>query len=280
MCNFDELILDAYNIRRTCLEMAYKCGCNTHLGGGLSIIDPLVVLYGRIMNCAEKGLPYSQKDKFVLSKGHGVLGYYATLAEYGIIEKAVLDSFMQDGSDLIAHPVMKPEFGIEASTGSLGQGISIAVGLALSAKRNGYLYRTYVICGNGEFNEGSVWEACMAAVNYKLDNLTVYIDNNHMQSDGFSESIMNVSDKYTAMLDSLGFRVEDVDGHDLKKLYDSFNKKPISEVPTAIVGNSIKGKGVSFMENDPRWHHNRLTEESFELAIHELEESFDRNQEK
>lgn len=261
----------AAHMRTLVLQMAYNCGGSAHLGGGLSLIDALAVLYGDVMNTSDRSLSYRYCDKFILSKGHGVLGYYAALAEFGIIKEAELDTFLKDGSDLIAHPVMKPEFGLEASTGSLGQGISMAVGLALSAKKKGYPYQTYVLCGNGESNEGSVWEACMSAVNFKLDNFTLFLDNNHMQSDGMSESVMNVSDKYTGMFKALGFQVIEIDGNDIKQVYDAFHEPHEAGCPKAVVGNTVKGKGVSFMENNADWHHNRLTKEQYEAALAERE---------
>lgn len=261
----------AANMRKLALHMAYSCGRSAHLGGGLSLIDVLAVLYGDVMNTSDRSLSYELQDKFVLSKGHGVLGYYAALAEFGIIKEADLDTFLMDGSDLIAHPVMKPEMGIEASTGSLGQGISMSVGLALSAKKKGYPYHTYVLCGNGESNEGSVWEACMSAVSFKLDNFTLFLDNNHMQSDGTSESVMNVSDKYAGMLAALGFQVIEIDGNDIEQLYDAFHEPHEAGCPKAVIGNTVKGKGISFMENNTDWHHNRLTKDQFEAALAEVE---------
>ncbi len=264
----------ARNMRISALRMAFQCGGSAHLGGGLSIIEAMAVLYGAVINSGNINVAdYQDKDKFILSKGHGVLGLYAALAEFGVIGQELLDTFMQDGSDLIAHPVMKSELGIEASSGSLGQGISMAVGLALAAKKKGYPYNTYVLCGNGEFNEGSVWEACMSAVNFGLDNYTLFLDNNHMQSDGNSERVMNVSDRYADMLRALGFQVIEVNGNDIEQVYDAFIEKRIEGKPKAIVGNTIKGKGISFMENNNDWHHNRLTKEQFEAALNELEES-------
>jgi transketolase len=257
-------------MRELALSMAFNCGITSHLGGGLSIIDVMAVLYGDVMNTAQSDLEYASRDKFILSKGHGVLGYYSALAEFGLISEDDLDDYMTDGSDLIAHPVMKPGIGIEASTGSLGQGISMAVGLAISAKRKGYRYQTYVICGNGECNEGSVWEACMSAVNYKLDNLTIFIDNNHMQSDGRSEEVMNISDKYADVLTSWGFRAIEIDGNDIEQIYDAYHEPLREGIPKAIIGNTIKGKGVSFMENNPDWHHNRLTKDQYDTAMLEV----------
>ncbi len=265
-----ELKEHSKNVRTTCLRMAYECGSNAHLGGGVSEVEALTVLYGDVMNTADRSLPYESQDKFILSKGHGVLGLYAALNEFGIISDDLLATFMKDGSNLIAHPVMKPEIGLESSSGSLGQGISMAVGLALSAKKNGYTYQTYVLCGNGECNEGSVWEACMSAINFNLDNFTLFIDNNHMQSDGFSTDIMNVSDKYGDMLRALGFQVFDTDGNDVEAVYKAFHEEQLPGVPKAIVGNTIKGKGISFMENNNAWHHNRLTKDQYEAAVAEL----------
>lgn len=259
----------ARHMRILSLRMANSCGGSAHLGGGLSLIEALAVLYGAVMN--DQRLPYAQKDKFILSKGHGVLGFYAAIAEFGVIDEKLLETFLQDGSDLIAHPVMKPELGLEASSGSLGQGISMAVGLALAAKKKEYSYQTYALCGNGEFNEGSVWEACMSAVNFKLDNFTLFLDNNHMQSDGSSESIMDVSAKYAGMLGALGFQVVEIDGNDIEQVYDAFMEPHQEGKPKAVIGNTVKGKGVSFMENNNGWHHNRLTKDQFDAALKEVE---------
>ena len=259
----------ARQLRIDALKMANKCGGNAHLGGALSIMEAMAVLYGAVMNDPE--LPYAQRDKFILSKGHAVLALYTALAAFGRMDKGLLDTFMQDGSDLIAHPVMKPDIGLEASSGSLGQGISMAVGLALAAKKKGYTYQTYVLCGNGEANEGSVWEACMSAVNFRLDNFTLFLDNNRMQSDGMSEDVMNIAGKYTGMLKALGFQVIEIDGNDVAQVYDAFLVPREEGKPKAIVGNTVKGKGVSFMENNNDWHHNRLTDTQLTAALSELE---------
>ena len=259
----------ARQMRIDALKMANKCGGNAHLGGALSIMEAMAVLYGAVMNDPE--LPYAQRDKFILSKGHAVLALYTALAAFGRMDKGLLDTFMQDGSDLIAHPVMKPDIGLEASSGSLGQGISMAVGLALAAKKKGYTYQTYVLCGNGEANEGSVWEACMSAVSFGLDNFTLFLDNNQMQSDGMSEDVMNIAGKYTGMLKALGFQVIEIDGNDVAQVYDAFLAPREEGKPKAIVGNTVKGKGVSFMENNNDWHHNRLTDTQLAAALAELE---------
>ena len=252
--------------------MAYSCGGSAHLGGGLSLIEALAVLYGDVMNASLKTLSYSEKDKFLLSKGHGVLGYYAALAEFGIIEENLLDTFMQDGSDFIAHPVMKTELGMEASTGSLGQGISLAVGMALSAKKKNYGYKTYVICGNGECNEGSVWEAALSASFFKLKNLTVIIDENKLQYDGPTDTVLSmhsIEDKWK----SFGFDVISCNGHSLNELQRAFTTD--HEIPLVVIAKTLKGKGISYMENNPAWHNGILTSKLFDTAMDELEKQND-----
>lgn len=234
--------------------------------------DILSVLYDEsVSNLSRKGLSDDCRDRFILSKGHSALALYATLFEYGVISEEVFNTFQNDGSYLVTHPVMHKEYGIESSSGSLGQGISFATGLALNAKKKNKTYHTYVLCGNGECNEGSVWEACMSIINFNLTNLTLIIDNNKMQSDGVSENIMNVSTRYSAMIAALGFNVIDVDGHNVNELSSAFASAKKSEKPVVIMANTIKGKGVSFMENSPDWHHNRLTQTLYEQAIKELD---------
>lgn len=262
----------AKNIRRHILDAAFSCGTAAHLGGSLSMADILSVLYDEsVSNLSRKGLSDDCRDRFILSKGHSALALYATLFEYGVISEEVFNTFQNDGSYLVTHPVMHKEYGIESSSGSLGQGISFATGLALNAKKKNKTYHTYVLCGNGECNEGSVWEACMSIINFNLTNLTLIIDNNKMQSDGVSENIMNVSTRYSAMIAALGFNVIDVDGHNVNELSSAFASAKKSEKPVVIMANTIKGKGVSFMENSPDWHHNRLTQTLYEQAIKELE---------
>ena len=269
----EELCCHAQHMRRMALDLAYRCGGSSHIGGGLSMMEILSVLYGTVMNTAQRTLPYEERDKFILSKGHGVLGLYTALAEFGIITQDQLATFQRDGSDFIAHPVMKEELGLESSSGSLGQGISMGVGLALAAKKKGYAYRTFVLCGNGESNEGSVWEAAMSAVQFGLDNFTLVIDNNHMQSDGASEAILDLSDRYGAMLRAVGFETFEVEGHDVAALIDAFQSARAEGKPRAVIAHTVKGKGVSFMENNNDWHHNRLTEEQYQRAITEVEEA-------
>lgn len=271
----EELQAHAMNMRKNALKMSYECGGNAHIGGAFSMMEIMAVLYGYKMNTASLAeSDYFHRDKFILSKGHGVLALYTALEEFGMMDKELLSTFQQNESDLIAHPVMNPSLGIESSNGSLGQGISMATGLALAAKKKGYTYQVYTICGNGECNEGSVWEAIMSAVNFKLDNFTLIIDNNGMQSDGASSEVMNVSQRYADMLKAIGFQVFCVNGHDITELISALDTKHIPYLPKAIVAKTIKGKGISFMEDNNVWHHNRLTKSQYELALAELEEAY------
>jgi len=269
MMEIRKIQMAAMSMRKNALKMAFECGSNAHLGGGLSLIDILAVLYGDVMNCTDKTIEYDKKDKFILSKGHGVLGLYTALAEFKIFEESLLSTFQKNGSDLIAHPVMNLKLGIESSNGSLGQGFSMAVGLALAAKKQHKEYKTYVICGNGECNEGSIWEAAMSAVNFKLDQLTVIVDNNKLQSDGRSSEIMNVSEMKD-IFSAFGFYVVSVDGHDIEALRHAFSLHCPNK-PLAVIADTVKGKGIGFMENNNEWHHNRLTESQYKQALLELE---------
>lgn len=259
----------ALGIRRKIVKMAYECNGNVHLGGALSMVDVLAVLYGEVLRGI--GKPYEERDKFVLSKGHGALALFATLGELGVIPEERLETYLADGSNLCAHPVMEPEIGIESSNGSLGQGISMAVGMALSAKRKQRNYRVYTIIGNGESNEGLVWEALASALQFQLDNFTVILDDNKFQNDGASEQVMYCPN-YMERLQAFGFHTLEIDGHNISEIRKALESNPVKNIPTAIIANTIKGHGISFMENDNSWHHNRLTQKNYEQAMKELEE--------
>jgi transketolase len=182
----------------------------------------------------------------------------------------LLNTFQKNGTDLVAHPVMNAAIGIEASSGSLGQGVSMAVGLALAAKKRSYSYNTYAVLGNGECDEGSVWEAAISAVNFELDNLTLIIDDNKMQSDGKTAEIMRTNG-LAKMFGGIGCHVVEADGHNIEKLILAINDRQ-EKLPTVVVANTVKGKGISFMENNNEWHHNRLTEKQYLAALEELKE--------
>ena len=261
----------SHKIRKRMIQMAFKCNTNVHIGGALSIVDILSVLYGDILKNISPKIPYELRDKFILSKGHGALALFATLGEMGVISTKELSTYLQDGSDLCAHPVMHSEWGIESSNGSLGQGISMAVGIALSAKLKRKNYQTYTLIGNGECDEGIVWEAIASAVQYKLDNLTIILDDNKFQNDGDSKSVMYYQD-YADRFKSFGYDVIEIDGNNICEIHAAMLKKRVLNKPRMVVANTIKGKGISFMENDNSWHHKRLTEEQYKQAMIELGE--------
>jgi len=267
---FKKLKIAACNIRKRILAMANYCGANAHVGGSLSMVEVLATLYLEIMNYNSDSMKNQMRDRFILSKGHSAMALYAVLAEAGILTDDMLKTFQQNGTDLVAHPVMNERLGIESSTGSLGQGISMAVGIAKAALLNNYPYKVYVMIGNGESNEGSVWEAAMLAAHWKLSNLTVIIDNNTLQSDGSSKDVLdmgNLLEKWK----SFGFYGVEIDGHDTKSIYEAFLADN-DDRPKAIIANTIKGKGISFMENNIEWHHNRVTDRLYNCALEELED--------
>jgi transketolase len=261
--------LTAINVRKRILKMANGCKRNAHIGGSMSMVELLTVLYRDVLQYDVLNPLWDDRDRFILSKGHCVLALDAVLAECGFISEDEASTFLQDGSDFGSHPVMNVGHGIESSSGSLGQGISMAVGIAKAAKLKNKDYRVYVLIGNGECDEGSVWEAVMLAAQWKLDNLTVILDNNRLQSDGESADIIKL-DSFADKFKNFGFNVYEVDGHNEAEILDAF--KAASELkPKVIIGNTVKGKGVSFMENDNAWHHNRLTDSLYQQALDELE---------
>lgn len=264
-----ELEQFALRIRKRIITMAYESSSNVHLGGALSMVDLLAVLYGNVLQSLDGA--YEERDKFILSKGHGALALFAVLGEKGLISEERLNTYLADGSNLCAHPVMEPEIGVEASNGSLGQGISMAVGMALSAKRKQRHYQVYTLIGNGESDEGLVWEALASAAQFGLDNLTVILDDNKFQNDGASREIMYYPN-YKERLQAFGFDVFEIDGNDIGQIADAFAAAHQPDRPKAIVANTVKGCGISFMEDDNSWHHNRLTQKYYEQAVGELED--------
>ena len=264
----------AYDMRKRALELSMITDGNSHFGGGLSIIDIMAVLYGSVMNYDSKNPSWNLRDRFILSKGHGVLGYYTALEQAGFISKEQLNTFQQDESDFGSHPVMKLDLGIEASNGSLGHGLGLGIGSLLAARRKKLDYKVYVLMGNGECNEGSIWEGAMAANQYKLKNLVAIIDYNELQSDGNSNNIMSMAgfeEKWSAF----GWNVDVVDGHNIEDLQQVFDKEYDNEKPRVIIAKTIKGCGVNFMENDNEWHHNKMSDSQYELALQSLGEMYD-----
>ena len=269
--SYPELNKFAYNMRQNILEVSYHSGTSTHLGGALSMTDVMAVLYGKVLNYDPKNPRWVDRDIFILSKGHGVLGFYPALLEAGIISREVFETFQQNGSNLIAHPVMNLDLGIESSNGSLGHGISMAVGIAFAAKKQKKHFQTFTLVGDGETNEGSVWEAAMLASHLKLNNLTAIVDYNKQQNDGYGKDVLRI-DNMAERFKAFGWHTIEVDGHDITELVAAFEIAPIDK-PKAIIAHTIKGKGVPFMEGDNAWHHNRLTKSNYETAISSLQES-------
>jgi transketolase len=264
----------ALRVRQNILNISLNCGEPVHLGGGLSLVEILVLLYKKILNFDPLDPRSPNRDRFILSKGHGVLGFFPVLAEAGIISQEKLKTFKENGSDLIAHPVMNLDLGIESSNGSLGHGLSMAVGICLAARKRGHDFKTYVLMGDGECNEGSVWEAAMSAAQFKLGNLIAIVDNNSLQSDGQTSLIMDDS-SLLEKWKSFGWNVQLADGHDFKALYCAMTRNQNLDLPTMVIAKTIKGKGISFMQGNNEWHHNRLTQTSYDKAILELDSQVD-----
>ncbi len=258
------------NSRKNILEMAYLAGSSSsHLGGALSIVEIISTLFTTQININKKKPNWIDKDRFILSKGHACLAYYAALSEVGFISKEELKTFEKDNSNLLGHPVLNKKLGIEFSNGSLGMGLSLGIGVAISLKKKKKNFNVYVVMGDGECNEGSVWEAAMAAPNFKLDNLYAIIDKNNFQQTGSNKEIMNVEnlkDKWQ----SFGWHTSEIDGHNSEELYEYFEKSKEIKKPKALIANTIKGKGFSFSENNNNWHHAVLTKSLYEKAISEI----------
>lgn len=259
----------ANDIRIGIIEAVYN-GKSGHPGGSLSCADILAVLYFNQMNIDPKKPYAKERDRFVLSKGHCSPALYSTLARRGYFEKEKLLSFRNIESNLQGHPDMNKVPGVDMTSGSLGQGLSVANGMALSSKLNKDGFRVYCLLGDGEIEEGQVWEAAMSSSKYKLDNLCVIVDNNNLQIDGTIEEVKglkNIKEKFK----SFGFEVIEIDGNNIEELLNAFNvAKQIKERPTAIIAKTIKGKGVSFMEGKAEWHGKAPKQEEYEKAIEEL----------
>ena len=242
-----------------------------HPGGSLSAADILTYLYYIEMNISPENPKDPDRDRFVLSKGHIAPALYSTLSHRGYFDVDDLKTLRHTGSYLQGHPDMKHIPGIDMSSGSLGQGLSAAVGMALAAKLDGKSYRVFAMCGDGEIEEGQIWEASMFAAFRKLDNLTVIVDNNNLQIDGAIDEVCSpypIADKFEAF----GFNVICIDGHDFDQIEKAFqDAKNVKDKPTAIIAKTVKGKGVSFMENQCGWHGKAPNDEEYETALKDLE---------
>ena len=265
----DELEKIANDIRINIVKTVYNAQSG-HPGGSLSCADILTVLYFNQMNINPNNPKAEGRDRFVLSKGHCSPALYSTLAKRGYFEEKLLDGFRRLESNLQGHPDMNKVPGVDMTSGSLGQGLSVANGMALSSKMDSMGYRVYCLLGDGEIEEGQVWEAAMTASKYKLDNLCVIVDNNNLQIDGEIKNVKGLN-KIEQKFESFGFNVIPVDGNNIEQLIDAFDRAKMTKgMPTAIIAKTIKGKGVSFMENEAGWHGKAPNEEQFKLAIEEL----------
>ena len=268
--NKNEIALHAYKARKHALTGIFNAQSG-HPGGSLSICDILSVLYFEVMNVDPSNPKMEDRDRFVLSKGHCAPALYATLAERGFFPVEDVHTLRRTDSYIQGHPDMKGIPGVDMSTGSLGQGISAANGMALAGKLSNKDYRVYSILGDGELEEGQVWEAAMFAAHYKLDNLTAFVDYNGLQIDGKITDVMNsepIDDKFRAF----GWNVIVIDAHNYDAILEAIEEaKATKGKPTMILAKSVKGKGVSFMENSPAWHGAAPNQEQFDQAIAELD---------
>lgn len=247
------------NIRKSVLFQVYNANSG-HVGGALSCTDILVSIYFKLLN---------EGDKVVLSKGHASPALYAILAEKGFLKKEELTTFRKLGGRLQGHPSYIKTPGVDASSGSLGQGLSIGNGMALSFKIDKKNNFVYVILGDGEINEGQIWEAAMTASHYKLNNLIVFLDYNKLQIDGTNDEVMKIS-PVKEKFEAFGFFAKEIDGHNFEEIINAVKEAKEQEKPTIIIANTIKGKGVSFMENKCEWHGKAPKKEEYEEAIKEL----------
>lgn len=267
-----DLARKSYELRRDIIEMIYRSKAG-HVGGDLSVIDILTTLYYGVMNVSPQQKDDPARDRFLLSKGHCADALYCVLGDKGYYDKKeAVETFSQFGSRFIGHPNTDVP-GVELNSGSLGHGISVGVGMALAAKMNGQDYRTYVVCGDGEMAEGSNYEGMMAAGHYKLDNLCVTVDVNGLQISGKTKDVM-CSDDLGKKFADFGFHVIEVEnGNDCEQLLEAYEEaKNTKGKPSAVIAHTIKGKGVSFMEDVASWHHGVMTEEQYKQAVKEIEE--------
>ena len=267
-----ELMKTANEIRKGIVTALHSAKAG-HPGGSLSATEIFTYLYFEEMNVDPKDPKKADRDRFVLSKGHTAPGLYSTLAQKGFFPKEDLVTLRHTGSYLQGHPDMKHIPGVDMSSGSLGQGISAAVGMAIAGKLDNADYRVYTLLGDGEIQEGQVWEASMLAAHRKLDNLVVIVDNNNLQIDG---AITEVNSPYPIdkKFEAFNFHVNNIDGNDFDQIDAAFKEaKTVKGQPTAIIAKTVKGKGVSFMENQVGWHGKAPNDEEYKIAMEELEKA-------
>lgn len=266
-----DLAKKANELRRDILDVVYNAGAG-HIGGDLSVIDILTTLYYSVMNVSSDKRDDPDRDRFILSKGHCADALYTVLADKGYFDKKeLLDTFCKYQSKYIGHPNNDVP-GVELSSGSLGHGLSVGVGMAIAGKMDKKSYRVYVVLGDGEMEEGSNYEAMAAAAHYHLDNLCATVDLNGLQISGATKDVMctdSLSDKFQAF----GWNVIEVNGNDCEALVNAYDTaKTVVGKPTLVLAHTVKGKGVSFMENQASWHHGVMDEEKYKIAVNDIEE--------
>lgn len=256
----------AKEVRKLLLNAAFRAKSG-HIGSALSTVDIITALYFSILNINPKKSKDQKRDIFILSKGHGCLGFYAALALRGFFPKKILMNYFKDGTRLAGHPVLRSVPGIEASTGSLGHGFPTAVGMAYGFKNQKMHNRVVAMISDGECDEGATWEAALAAPNFKLNNLTLVIDYNKIQSFGTVKDVMGL-EPFAKKWRAFGWKVLEIDGHDFKQILSAFEKaKKFKTGPTVIIAHTVKGKGVNFMEHTVDWHYFNLNEEQLKKAL-------------
>jgi transketolase len=254
---------------REAIVNALVCAGCGHPGGAFSCVDVLIALFFNVLKIDPSNPKWDERDRFILSKGHSSVALYSVMHLRGFFGREVLLTFRQDESSLGGHPDMHKVPGIEMSTGSLGHGLSVGIGLALAARIDKKKYRTFVLLGDGETQEGSVWEAAMSASHYELDNLIAIVDRNMLQIDGSTEDVMSL-EPYKKKWEAFGWKVKEIDGHDMAEILNTLEKVPFKKnKPSLIIANTVKGKGISFMENNPEWHGKALKGEHAEIAKRE-----------
>lgn len=267
-----EFAQNCADIRRDILKVAHDCGQPTHLGGALSMVEVLNFLFSHVLSHDPAKPDWNGRDIFILSKGHCVLGYLVTLYHQGYFGQNTLASFQSNGSEFIAHPIKNIDYGIESSNGSLGQGLSYGLGLAVGYKKLGLQNKVFVMMGDGECNEGMVWEAAALAAELELDNLIAVVDDNGLRNDG-KNTTFSMDARLQKIWNAFGWKSVEVDGHDVSKLEAVFNEfSKISTQPKVMIAKTTKGKGISFMEDNNDWHHNRVTASIYEKCLEELQQ--------
>ncbi|WP_040705512.1 transketolase [Nocardia takedensis] len=259
-----EVAVKAAQYRMDIIDLIRNAG-NGHMAGSLSCVDILTVLYERVLRVTPDTIEDPGRDRYIQSKGHAVEALYVVLAGAGYFDRSLLDTYLRFGTDLIGHVTRKVP-GMEQSTGALGHGLSIATGIAIAGKQDGLDYRTFVLLGDGELAEGSVWEAAMCAAHYGLDNLVAIVDRNRYQIAGTTAELMN-SEPLAEKFAAFGWSVREVDGHDVAALDAALSAVPaVPGRPTMILADTVKGSGISYMEHDIRWHHRVPSDEEYRIA--------------